>query len=518
MFHRLAETSEMVAATSKRNDKVAALAAVLGDLDPDEISPAAAFLTGATQIGRIGVGWSSLQSVRVDAVNDATLLIGDVDDVITRLAGTTGSGSVGARHKLLTGLFMQATDSEQRLLYGILGGGLRQGALDGVVTTAVAKAAAVPVGAVRRAAMMAGGLPPAAFAALTGGREALDAVHLEALRPVQPMLASPSPTAADAVGEMGAAVVEWKLDGARVQAHRRGNEIRLFTRNLNDITDRLPGVVRTVSELDGGDLVLDGEVMGFLVRDSDDDDTLESASPRRFQDTMGDFGANPGEERGTDLRAFFFDIMFLDGRPVHDEPYEVRRRLLVEHVPAASRLPSLTTDNPSEAQQFMDDAVAAGHEGVVVKALDAPYEAGRRGAGWRKVKPVHTFDLVVLGVEWGHGRRTGLLSNLHLGARALDGTFVMVGKTFKGLTDELLRWQTERFLELRDDDPSRPTERGRNVVHVRPEQVVEIAIDGVQASTKYPGGVALRFARVKRYRDDKSVAEADTIEALQSML
>ena len=518
LFDALAATSQAVAATSKRNEKVAVLAATLGELDADEIVAATAFLTGATPLGRIGVGWSALQSIRVDAAPEPELSVRDIDEALVEIAGATGPGSVSVRHNILTNLFARATGREQQLLYGILGGELRQGALDGVVTTAVAKAAGVPVGAVRRAAMMAGGLAPAAHAALTGGREALDAVHLMPLRPVQPMLASPSPTAAEAVEEMGRALIEWKLDGARIQAHRHDGVVRLFTRNLNDITDRLPGVVDVVRSLSGGDLVLDGEVMGLLAMNPDGDDTLESSSPRRFQETMGDFGAGADEERGGDLRAFFFDVMFIGGGPVHDRPLEQRRALLAEHVPASSRLPSLVTADPNEAQTFMDDAVAGGHEGVVVKALDAPYEAGRRGASWRKVKPVHTFDLVVLAVEWGHGRRTGLLSNLHLGARAADGTFVMVGKTFKGLTDELLRWQTQRFLDLRVETPDGAEDRGRNVVHVKTEQVVEIAIDGVQASTRYPGGVALRFARVRRYRDDKTPTEADTIESLQTML
>ncbi len=371
------------------------------------------------------------------------------------------------------------------------------------MATAVAKAAAVPVVSVRRAAMMAGDLGTAAAAALRGGRAALDAVSLEPLRPVQPMLASAAADLAEALGEGGPASVEWKLDGARIQAHRRGAEVGLFTRNLNDVTDRFPGVVEVVAALPGGDLVLDGEVMGLL----------DDGSPRRFQDTMGDFGAERAAGRGEGLRAFFFDILYCDGAAVHDEPLSVRRELLAATVPERARLPSIVTADPAEADAFLAGAVRAGHEGVMVKDLDRTYEAGRRGAAWRKVKPVHTFDLVVLAVEWGHGRRTGWLSNLHLGARAGGSAteFVMVGKTFKGLTDELLRWQTERFLGL---------EIGRegHVVHVRPEQVVEIAVDGVQVSARYPGGVALRFARVRRYRPDKSPADADTIDTVRELL
>jgi DNA ligase-1 len=352
--------------------------------------------------------------------------------------------------------------------------------------------------------MMAGDLGAAASVALVGGRPALDAVSLEPLRPVQPMLASPAADIAEALGEGGPASVEWKLDGARIQAHRRGDEVGLFTRNLNDVTARFPGVVDVVSSMPGGDLVLDGEVIGVL----------DDGSPRRFQDTMGDFGADRQAGRGSDLLAFFFDIMHVGGSPVHDEPLAARRELLVATVPERSRLPSIVTADPDEAEAFLAAAVGAGHEGVMVKDLDRAYEAGRRGGAWRKVKPVHTFDLVVLAVEWGRGRRTGWLSNLHLGARAVGsdgGRFVMVGKTFKGLTDALLRWQTERFLGL---------EIGRDghVVHVRPEQVVEIAVDGVQVSTRYPGGVALRFARVRGYREDKAAADADTIDAVRSLL
>jgi DNA ligase-1 len=318
------------------------------------------------------------------------------------------------------------------------------------------------------------------------------------------MLASPADGVSDALDATGLASVEWKLDGARIQAHRSGAEVRLFTRNLNDVTERLGGVVEVVRALPGGDLVLDGEVLGL---DPD-------GNPRRFQDSMGDFGAEriavdePG--RGAGLRAFFFDVLHA-GASLVDEPLSVRRELLAATVPTVSRLPSIVTADASEAQDFLDRAVAAGHEGVMVKDLDSVYDAGRRGGAWRKVKPVHTLDLVVLAVEWGHGRRQGWLSNLHLGARSDGNEFVMVGKTFKGLTDELLRWQTERFLDL---------EIGRDghVVHVRPEQVVEIALDGVQVSSRYPGGVALRFARVRRYRADKAASAADTIDQVRALL
>jgi DNA ligase-1 len=374
-----------------------------------------------------------------------------------------------------------------------------------VLAAAVAKAAGLPAGDVQRAAMFAGSLPIAARVALTTGSEGLRGIVLTPSRPVQPMLAASADDVGAALAQTGPASVEWKLDGARVQAHRSAGDVRLFTRNLNDVTDRLGGVADVVRALPGGDLVLDGEVLGL---DAD-------GAPRRFQDTMGDFGAQSGAEgRADGLRAFFFDILHA-GDPVIDEPLAIRRRILEAVVPATSRLPAIVTADAIEAQSFLDGAIAAGHEGVMVKDLAATYEAGRRGGAWRKVKPVHTFDLVVLAVEWGHGRRQGRLSNLHLGARGDDGEFVMVGKTFKGMTDEMLRWQTERFLGLRIGEG---TGRDRHVVHVRPEQVVEIAVDGVQASSRYPGGVALRFARVRRYRGDKLAHEADSISRLQALL
>jgi DNA ligase-1 len=384
----------------------------------------------------------------------------------------------------------------------VLGGELRQGALDGVMVDAVAKAAGVPIAAVRRAHMLSGELGVTARAALTGGEPALIAVSMVPGRAVQPMLASPAADVEAALAATGPASVEWKLDGARIQAHRSGGEVRLYTRNLNEITDRLGAVTALVADLPGGDLVLDGEVMGV-------DD---AGAPRRFQDTMGDFGAEAPSGRGHGLSAYFFDVLHVGGAPVVDEPLVVRRELLATLVPAAARLPSIVTADPLEAAAFLDRSVGAGHEGVMVKSLESPYDAGRRGGAWRKIKPVHTLDLVVLAAEWGHGRRTGWLSNLHLGARGDDGTFVMVGKTFKGLTDELLRWQTETFPAY-----AVGTEDGY-VLHMRPEIVVEIAVDGVQVSTRYPGGVALRFARVKRYRPDKTAASADPIETVQSML
>ncbi len=502
LFVELADASRALAATSKRGEKAALLADLLRRLAPAEVPVAVGVLTGALRQGRIGIGWATLRDVRPEPAATPSLTVLEVDDAVSRLAGMSGPGVGAARRALLGDVFGRATEAEQDLLWKMFSGELRQGALDGVMVDAVAKAAGVPIAAVRRAHMLAGDLGATAVAALTGGVDALAAVGMVPGRAVQPMLASPAPDVAAALEATGPASVEWKLDGARIQVHRHDGDVRIFTRNLNEITDRLGAVAELVSGLPGGDLVLDGEALGVS----------EDGLPRRFQDTMGDFGADAPTGRGHGLTAYFFDVLHAGGAPVVDEPLAIRRELLASVVPAGARLPSIVTADPAEAAAFLDQAVGAGHEGVMVKALDAPYDAGRRGGAWRKIKPVHTLDLVVLAAEWGHGRRTGWLSNLHLGARGVDGAFVMVGKTFKGLTDELLRWQTDRLQQLEVG-----TESGY-IVHVRPELVVEIALDGVQASTRYPGGVALRFARVRRYREDKSPAAADTIETVQGML
>jgi DNA ligase 1 len=502
LFVELADASRALAATSKRGEKAGLLAALLGRMAPDEIAVAVGVLTGGLRQGRIGVGWATLRNVRPESALTPSLTVLEVDDAVNRLAAMSGAGVNAARRGLLADVFGRATEVEQELLVKMFSGELRQGALDGVMVDAVAKAAGVPLAAVRRAHMLAGDLGATARAALTGGVDALAAVGMVPGRAVQPMLASPASDVTAALAATGPASVEWKLDGARIQAHRRDGEVRIFTRNLNDITERLGAVASLVAGLPGGDLVLDGEALGVD----------EEGAPRRFQDMMGDFGADAPTGRGHGLSAYFFDVLHAGGAPIVDEPLAVRRDVLTSVVPAGARLPSIVTADAVEAAAFLDQAVGAGHEGVMVKALDAPYDAGRRGGAWRKIKPVHTLDLVVLAAEWGHGRRTGWLSNLHLGARGDDGTFVMVGKTFKGLTDDLLRWQTERFQQLEVG-----TEAGY-IVHVRPEVVVEIALDGVQASTRYPGGVALRFARVRRYREDKSPADADTIATVQAML
>ncbi|MBI5089418.1 MAG: ATP-dependent DNA ligase [Actinobacteria bacterium] len=485
----LVSAAVRVAATSKRGEKVATFAELLRGTAPDEAAIVVGLLTGTPRQGRIGVGWATLRDARVAPAAEASVDVSEIDRVISVVASTTGAGSQRDREQALVGLLARLTADEQDHLVRTLLGEMRQGANDGVVTDAVAKAAGVPLATVRRATMLLGDLGAAAERALRG--DSLD-VGLTPLVAVQPMLAATSSCAGDALRSTGPASVEWKLDGIRVQAHKHGDQVRLFTRGLNEITVALPTVAAAVRALDADDIVLDGESLALS----------EDGRPRRFQDTMKGLSGTDG---------FFFDVLYLDGRSLIDEPLSERKRLLADALPSGLVMPAVDTDDPDVAEQFATGALAAGHEGVVVKALDSPYQAGRRGATWRKVKPVHTLDLVVIAAEWGHGRRTGWLSNLHLGARGQDGSFVMVGKTFKGLTDELLRWQTAEL-------QARALATEGITVHVRPELVVEIALDGVQVSRRYPGGVALRFARVKRYRTDKHASEADTIERVQSLL
>ena len=486
----IVEASGRVAATSKRTEKVALLAAVLAAAPPSLVPVVVGFLTGEPRQGRFGVGWATLRGARVAPADTSSVAVEEIDTAFTALAAEGGGGSQAAREQRLAALLGRLTEAEQQHIVRLLGGELRQGANDGVVADAVAKAAGVPAVDLRRAAMLLGDLGAAARLALSGA--SLD-VGLTPLVGVQPMLAGTAASVEEALGLTGPASVEWKLDGARVQVHRLGGEVRVFTRSLHEIGARVPEIVEVVRSLPDGDLVLDGEALGL---DAD-------GNPLKFQDSMS---------TTTSLRPFFFDVLHLGGRSLIDESLSVRKAALAAAVPARLLLPTIDTDDAAEAERFAAAALKAGHEGVMVKALESPYQAGRRGTAWRKVKPVHTLDLVVLAAEWGHGRRTGWLSNLHLGARGADGTFVMVGKTFKGLTDELLRWQTAALQELALGAP----EHGY-VQHVKPELVVEIALDGVQRSSRYPGGVALRFARVRRYRPDKAASEADTIERVQSL-
>ena len=503
----LATTSDAVGATTKRLAKRAALADLLRRVDPGDVATVVAWLSGDLRQRQIGVGWASLRFVPAPAP-DPSLTVAGVDDAFDQIKATTGTGSQARRADRLTALFGAATDREQAFLRALLGGELRQGALAGVMTDAVAAAAELPLADVRRAVMLRGDLAAVAAAALTEGAAGLDGFRLQVGQPIAPMLAATATDCADALGRLGEAAVEWKLDGARIQVHRDGDDVAVFTRTLDDITGRMPEVVAAVRALPARAVVLDGEAIALR----------DDGSPAPFQVTASRFGRRQAQDpvdqespARTGLYPFWFDVMHLDGADLLDAPLRERIAVLDALMPPDQRVRRVLTGDPAVAQAFYDDTVAARHEGIVAKGLDSPYEAGRRGGAWLKVKPVHTLDLVVLAVEWGSGRRKGWLSNLHLGARADDGDgFVMLGKTFKGLTDVTLQWQTARFLGL----ATGPTEG--YVVPVRPEQVVEIAFDGIQTSTRYPGGVALRFARVLRYREDKTAEQADTLATVRS--
>ena len=541
-FLDLAATSAAVAATPGRKAKIDLLADALRRLGPDELAAGSAYLAGELRQRQTGVGYASLRD-RPPPAAEPTLTVALVDAAIADIAVVSGAGSQARRRELVGALFAAATADEQRLLIGLFSGELRQGAQAGLLADAIARAAEVPVAVVRRALLLSGDLKQVAVAALTGGAAALAEIHLRVGTPLTPMLASSAPDVAAALLATGApATVDVKLDGIRIQVHRSGDEVAVFTRSLDDITARLPAVVAAVRALPVREVVLDGEAMALD----------ERGRPRPFQETSsraatrgttaarsksgraaevsatadaeaepseaepsgavaGGSGSGSGLVAASGLVPYFFDLLHLDGVDLLDEPGRVRWAALADALPSGLIVGRRTAETEEQGAEAFAAALAAGQEGIVVKAPDAPYDVGRRGAAWVKVKPRHTLDLVVLAVEWGHGRRQGWLSNLHLGARdPRTGGFVMLGKTFKGLTDELLRWQTARFKELAVDDSGW-------VVTVRPEQVVEIAFDGVQTSPRYPGGVALRFARVLRYRDDKRADEADTIDMVKEI-
>jgi ATP-dependent DNA ligase I len=504
LLDAVAATSAEIAATSARSTKVLQLAELLRQLSPEETVPVVNWLSGDLTQRQVGVGWASLRELPMAAATPS-LQVAQVEELLGAIGSSAGAGSQARRRELLNGLFAASTEREQIFLRRLLSGDLRQGALAGVMTDALARAAELPLAEVRRAAMLRGDLAAVAVAALAGGEAALAEFRLQVGRPITPMLAQTAESTDEALSRLGgAAAFEYKLDGARVQVHRDGEEVALFTRTLDDVTVRLPEVVEAVRLLPARTLVADGEVIALR----------PNGRPQPFQVTASRFGSRRDVAAGrltTPMNLFVFDVLHADGVDLLDQPGARRHEVLTEVVPAPLCVARTVTADPTAARAFLDQALARGHEGVVAKSLTAPYEAGRRGAGWLKVKPVHTLDLVVLAVEWGSGRRKGWLSNIHLGARdAESGEFVMLGKTFKGMTDALLRWQTERFQQLAVG----PTDGW--VVHVRPEQVVEIAFDGVQNSSRYPGGVALRFARVLRYRDDKPVSEIDTLQTVQA--
>jgi DNA ligase 1 len=499
----LVETSRVVGATSARREKVELLGSALRRLGPDEVPAGVAFLSGELRQRQIGVGWAMLRDAPLGADGPSDLTVGELDAAFERIGACGGAGSQAERRRLLGQVMARAGEAERAFLVRLLSGDLRQGALAGVMTDAVARAAGVPLAAVRRALMLRGDLGAVAAVALAEGEAGLGELRLHVGRPLQPMLAQPAADIDAALAKVRPAAVEWKLDGARIQVHRDRSDVAVFTRTLDDVTARVPEVVEAALALDVASAVLDGEVIALK----------PDGRPHPFQVTGSRFGSRRAVDelrRAVPLTPAVFDVLHLDGEDLLDRPGAERIAALEAVAPADLRIPRTVVHDAAGAGEVMRAALARGHEGVMVKSLDAPYEAGRRGGGWLKVKPSHTLDLVVLAAEWGHGRRRGWLSNLHLGARDPAGGFVMLGKTFKGLTDAMLTWQTQRLLELE-------VARDAYTVHVRPELVVEVAFDGVQTSPRYPGGMALRFARVKRHRPDKTAAEADTVETVRAI-
>ena len=509
LLAELVSTSSRVGATTSRLAKVREIAGLLRELARAEIAIGVSYLAGDLPQGRIGIGYAALQAAATaaeEAPREANLTVEETDRRVAELAGIRGGGSAARRGAALSDLFARATADERTFLLQLLVGELRQGALAGVMIDAIAAASGVPVAEVRRAAMYSGSLGDTALAAMTEGAAGIGRFQLQLFSPVAPMLAQTAADVDEALAELGGGEIalEWKLDGARVQAHKDGEQVRLYTRTLNEITDALPEIVSTVGALPARALVLDGEAIAYDA----------SGRPHPFQITMRRFGRRLEVEKlltELPIRAFFFDCLRVDERSLADRPLRERAEALVTVVPESLRVPRIVTASAPEARAFYAAALAAGHEGLMAKALDSPYEAGNRGAGWLKIKRAHTLDLVVLAAEWGHGRRTGKLSNLHLGALdAATGQYVMLGKTFKGLTDAMLEWQTRELL-------AREAHRDLWTVYVRPELVAEIAFSDLQASSRYPGGKALRLARVKRYRDDKRAADADDMEAVRKI-
>jgi DNA ligase-1 len=499
----LVATSRRVADTSSRLGKITALAELLRRMPPDEVEIGVAFLSGSARQGRIGVGWSAIREARsAPAAETVSLELRDVDEAFAAIASIAGAGSSREKMRVLRALLGRATGDEQDFLVRLLFGELRQGALEGVLLDAVARASGVASATIRRAAMMAGDLGAVARAALEHGEAGLGTFSVRLFQPVQPMLAETADTIDAALESLGEAALEFKMDGARIQVHKAGEDVRVFTRNLRDVTAAAPEVVEAVKALPVREAILDGEVIALT----------NDHAPHPFQMTMRRFGRKLDVEalrQELPLSPFFFDCLYVDGKALIDEAQARRFAALTDAAPASIVIPHTVVNTKEMADAFLHSALNRGHEGVMAKSLTAGYAAGRRGASWLKLKVARTLDLVVLAAEWGHGRRTGWLSNLHLGARDPErNSFVMLGKTFKGMTDEMLRWQTEKLLalELSRDDYT---------VYVRPELVVEVAFNDVQASPVYPGGLALRFARIKRYRPDKSAADAETFQTIQ---
>jgi len=497
------ETSRRVADTTKRLEKVDLLARLLKQLHPEEVEIVVAFLTGRARQGRIGIGYGSIRDAQGSPASEPSLEVAEIDRIFESITKIQGTGSQRQRLDLLSGMFARATGLEQQFLVGLLMGELRQGALEGIMVDAVSKASGIAADRVRRAVMMAGDIAVVARALLEKGEAGLHAYDVQLFRPIQPMLAQTAEDVSEALADLGEAALEFKMDGARVQVHKSGDDVVVYSRALNDVSAAVPEVVEAVRALPAHDLILDGEVLSLL----------PDGRPQPFQITMRRFGRKLDVERmrgELPMTPFWFDLLYLNGGSLLDEPQARRFRALAELAPQ-SLIPNIIASNPAAGDEFFEQSINRGHEGIMAKATGATYAAGARGQSWLKIKRPRTLDLVILAAEWGHGRRQGWLSNLHLGARDTEkGGFAMLGKTFKGLTDEMLVWQTQELLKL---------EIGRDsyTVHVEPKLVVEIAFNEIQVSPRYPSGLALRFARVKRYRPDKSAAESDTFQTVQKL-
>jgi DNA ligase 1 len=500
----VAEASLAIAETTKRLAKIDILSRLLEQLRPDEVGIVVAFLSGMTRQGRIGIGYATIRAAGAPAAGTASLEILDVDKTLEAIAATKGSGAEGRRRELLHDLMNRSTEREQRFLTALLIGELRQGALEGIMIEGVARASRVPASQVRRAVMMAGDVAPVATAVLAEGAAALDRYRVQLFRPVQPMLANTAEDAGSVISELGEAALEYKFDGARVQAHKSGDEVIVYSRRLNDVTPAIPEIVEAVRAMPAKELILDGEVLSLAPH----------GRPQPFQVTMRRFGRRLDVERmrkEQPVAPYWFDMLYLDGGEMIDEPQSRRFAALQQLSPVSAVVPHLITADSAKAGEFLDTALASGNEGIMAKAIDSPYEAGSRGQSWLKVKRARTLDLVILAAEWGNGRRQGWLSNLHLGARDLEtGGYAMLGKTFKGLTDEMLAWQTQEFLKIE-------IARDKYAVYLEPKIVAEIAFNEIQVSPRYESGLALRFARVKRYRPDKSAADSDTFQTVKKL-
>jgi DNA ligase 1 len=504
LFANIVEISRRVGSTSSRLEKMDLLASLLRQLQPEEVEPAVSFLSGSTRQGRIGVGIATLRAAAAPEAGTPTLEVADIDRLMEAIASVKGSGADRQRRELLHAAMARATGAEQQFLAALLLGELRQGALEGVMVEALAKATGLGVVRVRRAVMMAGDIARVARSALEAGAAGLEQYDLQLFRPIQPMLAQTSEDVGAALEEFGPAALEYKVDGARVQVHRSGDEVRVFSRSLNEVTNAVPEIVEAARKLPGREVILDGEAISMNA----------DGRPQPFQVTMRRFGRKLDLDRmraELPLSPFWFDLLYRDGESLVDQPQQRRFAALQDLAPPQHVIPHTVTADPEQAEEFLREALDRGHEGVMAKATDSLYAAGARGQSWRKIKKAHTLDLVILAAEWGHGRRRGWLSNLHLGAQDTErGGFAMLGKTFKGMTDEMLAWQTEQLLKL---------EIGRDeyTVYVQPKLVVEIAFSDLQVSPRYPSGLALRFARVKRYRTDKPAEAADTFETVQKL-